>query len=444
MHKRILVIAGRDSLRPFDYTCSSAQFFHSLGNSGNGLFWYAIQKGLTANGVEMEVMSIKEAHTSFERINSDFDACVMCPANVLNWYFRDHLDFLSETFGRFKIPVFIVGLGAQSVYEYDLEFMRAIKDRSQKFISSVLKTGGSIACRGCFTGEALSSIGYRQGVDYEVLGCPSLFSTGGESSVKMGLVDGIINPAFNGPEMISRPMLRRWLEIYKDSIFVSQDSAYELLYQPSSISDSTLLSLGKRKMEFLQRLKSEGRLALFCDCEAWMRGLIDAHVNFVVGTRIHGCIVAILAGIPAFVLVKDSRVRELVEFFDIPHAKLKYMYFKKPSVESLYRCADYTKFRERLPSRFAMFKKFMNLHGLPWCEDMDYIENRFSVDFPMPRIIKTLEKDDVLLDRVRELEKLNRLNIAKRKTLKTVGRIISSFVVSRNKRQLIRRKFSGE
>jgi hypothetical protein len=37
-----------------------------------------------------------------------------------------------------------------------------------------------------------------------------------------------------------------------------------------------------------------------------------------IGTRIHGCIAAVLAGIPSVMLCHDSRTRELAQWFDLP------------------------------------------------------------------------------------------------------------------------------
>lgn len=438
MYKRLLIIAPRNCFNSFDYNQPISDAMYAIGNnSGNNIFWLSIQKLLIAEGVDCEVMSISEVAENIERINSDFDACVMCPANALNYYFKDVLQMMTTVFKQFAIPVFVIGMGAQSVYDYDPTFIKPIKKEALEFVRSVLHTGGSIACRGNFTGQVLSSLGFSDGADYEVLGCPSLYMMGPDLTINKAEVQRII-PAFNGPEMLSRSTFSKLFSMYSRSQFISQDKAYSLLYNQSELNDVSLMTMDGQ-IEMFAKLISQNRLGLYCDFNIWREALQKAGVNFVFGTRIHGCVAAILSGIPAFVIAKDSRVREMVEFFDIPHARLKRMYFKTPDLHKIYSEMSYEKFNADLPGRFLRFKSFMNSRGLPWGEDFSYIENKFAENlFTRPPLGRMISSNELMEKFCLAKKKWEGIGLIF-KIRKVYARALTAFVVDRNKRQEIRR-----
>ena len=443
MHKRILVIAPRDCLRPFDYTQPLNEVAKAIGyNSGNNIFWFSIQKLLLAEGVDVRTMSQEQCEDAIDAINGDFDAAVMCPANALNYDFRDNLRRMARLFSSFKIPVFVIGLGAQSSYDYDMTFLNAIGSDVQSFVSSVLNTGGSIACRGHFTGDVLARCGFTPDRDYEVLGCPSLYMYGVETKVQTHpLSSREINPAFNGPEMFSRGNLRRLLSQFPRSVFVSQDRAYSFLYSPAGPDAETLSLMSAASVADFRELIAADRLKLYCDFIPWRNMLRESGANFVVGTRIHGCIAAILSGIPAYIWAKDSRVREMAEFFDIPSSRLPSRLALAPNLHSLYEKADYTNFNSALPGRFADFKRYMNRNGLPWGEDFKYIEARLAPDrYSMPEGIGS----DI---RIQNAERACQMAASMRRhsgdgLRKFAVKCVSVFILNRQKRKEFRARHS--
>ena len=443
MHKRILVIAPRDCLQPFDYTQPLQEVAKAIGyNSGNNIFWFSIQKLLLAEGVDVSTKSQEQCETDIDAINRDFEAAVMCPANALNYDFRDNLRRMARLFSSFRIPVFVIGLGAQSSYDYDMTFLDTIGNDVKSFVSAVLNTGGSIACRGHFTGEVLAKCGFTSGRDYEVLGCPSLYMYGCATQVQTPpLSRREINPAFNGPEMFGKGNLRRLLSKFPRSIFVSQDRAYTFLYSPSGPDAETVSLMSASSVAAFRELISADRLKLYCDFLSWRDMLRESGINFVVGTRIHGCIAAILSGIPAYIWAKDSRVREMAEFFDIPCGKLPSRLASTPNLHALYEKADYANFNSALPSRFAAFKRYMNRNGLPWGEDFKFIEaklesERYSISAEIDRKhqIENAEKACLMAASMRR----HTGNGLRKFTVKC----ISAFILNRQKRKEFRIRHS--
>lgn len=443
MHKRILVIAPRDCLNPFDYSLSPDEAARSIGfNSGNNIFWFSIQKLLLADGVEVRTMSMEQCESAIDAVNGDFDAAVMCPANALNYDFRDNLRRMARLFSAFRIPVIVIGLGAQSSYDYDMTFLDAIGSDVRAFVSSVLKTGGSIACRGHFTGEVLGKCGFRDGFDYEVLGCPSLYMFGPETRVNVpALSKSEINPVFNGPEMLGRGNLRRLLARFPRSIFVSQDRAYTFLYSPSGPDAETLSLMSASSISAFAELIAGDRLKLYCDFLPWRDMLRKSGANFAVGTRIHGCIACVLSGIPAYIWEKDSRVREMAEFFDIPGGRLPSRIAPVPNLNALYEESNYAKFNSALPERFARFKEFMNCHGLPWGEDFGYIESKLESGWRSMQC--GLDRELQINNALRACHMPERLQRHRKNVFKNLAvKCASAFILSRQKRKQFRRRYS--
>lgn len=444
MHKRILIIAPRDCLKSFDRLINEPNVDELIGgNSGNSIFWFAIQKLLLSEGVESHVMSLPQCARETDRINSEYSAAVMCPANALNYDFRDTLAFMAETFSRFRIPVVVIGLGAQSSYDYDMSFLDAIGDSVKSFVRAILNTGGAIGCRGHFTGEVLERCGFRNGADYDVLGCPSVLLCGQDLRVaKNKGPEAPIVPAFNGPEIVNRRNFSRLLRKYPKSMFISQDKAFPLLFG-AKWEAATIANLLAGSLPVYADLAEGGRLKMFFDFQTWSDALKTAGVNFVVGTRIHGNIVAILSGIPAYIWAKDSRVREMAEFFGMPHAKLPSRFSSAPDLDKLYRVADYGEFNKMLPQHFANFKKFMNCCGLPWGEDFGYINRVVRAEvFHAPEEIMPTRQRERICAAMNSLDEKcrQRMLLGIRKAL---CRAMAVFIFNRQKRKEFRRRCFG-
>ena len=75
-----------------------------------------------------------------------------------------------------------------------------------------------------------------------------------------------------------------------------------------------------------------------------------------VGTRVHGYIAAVLAGIPSVMLCHDSRTRELAQWFDLPRLD-KTTDAYTPTVDSISECLQASKmhavFKGRIQARSA-------------------------------------------------------------------------------------------
>ncbi len=135
-----------------------------------------------------------------------------------------------------------------------------------------------------------------------------------------------------------------------------------------------------KKSYFGTKLLSEKRIKLFYQLPSWYQ-YISANVDFMFGTRIHGNLIALLAGKPAVVYLPsnaDLRVCELADFFGVPTVREL-----KRNLADIYAEADYTKFNIKHKENFERFEQFLmdnNIcDGLPRGKNEVLEENRNSL-----------------------------------------------------------------
>jgi hypothetical protein len=105
----------------------------------------------------------------------------------------------------------------------------------------------------------------------------------------------------------------------------------------------------------------EGKVRLYIDPATWIDELRAFDFSF--GSRIHGNIAALLAGVPSTVLCSDSRTLELCRYFGIPHRKISETP-KNIDPAELYEAADFGELVNGHKERFLRFAGFMEKNGL--------------------------------------------------------------------------------
>ena len=104
---------------------------------------------------------------------------------------------------------------------------------------------------------------------------------------------------------------------------------------------------------------------MFADIPAWYYYLRNNGFQYSFGTRIHGGIMALLAGIPATVLAIDSRTREMADFFDIPYIEFRFDHvYSADDIYSSYERADYGKLNASFPDKFDRYERFLIEHKI--------------------------------------------------------------------------------
>jgi polysaccharide pyruvyl transferase WcaK-like protein len=93
---------------------------------------------------------------------------------------------------------------------------------------------------------------------------------------------------------------------------------------------------------------------------AYMRSL-----DFVIGSRFHGCLAAILNGIPATMFVHDARTRELGELLRMPQVDIRKV--KTIDLRALYESMDLGTLEATYSSLYDSYIDFLEENKIEHC-----------------------------------------------------------------------------
>ena len=272
--------------------------------------------------------------------------------------------------------VVMIGAGAQA-YEYG-EAIR-LQPGTRRFLHFVADRSRTIGVRGCYTADVLGRLGIR---NVEVVGCPSAFWAGDA-------------PRLDGAGALpDRPRLAMHstpLGHYRDKVsalmahgmrhgadYVMQSEAWMMPLlardgerdgERDAEPDSAAAALHENLLFYAYpecdpaRLRAwlKQRLLVFFGMAGWldrMRGY-----DFVYGSRFHGNMAAIQAGVPALNMPYDTRTRELCEHLNLPVLPLQDFDAGMP-VERLRELADFGLYCRTWRAKLAAYADFLTRNGL--------------------------------------------------------------------------------
>lgn len=331
-------------------------------NFVNRLWFQGIISEITT---EDNVINYWDASKSFDEINGCYDMVIAPMANVFSIGFKGLLDKLAERFEKIRIPVYVIACGVQAASYDELDAVcDAIKEPASRFMRAVYNSGGEFALRGYFTKEFFDRLGFHSAV---VTGCPSLYQLGRCSTIESNFERAKLSafsPVVNGKLKDCLP----YLSSYPHCQFMDQHTYYDLLYgrilNTDAIQMNTVLELIKQYgLRELHMLGSE-RVQLFPDMKSWMAFLRAGGFQFSFGSRIHGNIMSILSGIPAMVYARDSRTREMAEFFHIPMVLPSASGSDRLDLYELYQTVDYGEYNRHFGENYDNFERFLQAHKI--------------------------------------------------------------------------------
>ncbi len=328
-------------------------------NTGNRLWFQGIISAIRNPDVMMEFFSYS---MSKEYINQNFDLIVAPMANIFSVGYIPLLEALAERLHGIRIPVYVIACGIHaSGYDQLSEIVRALKGPASRFISRVYDTGGEFALRGFFTKEFFDNLGFPSAV---VTGCPSLYQLGRELSIDYTLVSREeFRPLFNGSAANYVHLMKQC----PSAVFLDQDAYWRELLDPEFCSNlpseiDCLRLLINRYGYDVTKYLLEGRIKLIPNANIWREFIRREQFSLSYGSRIHGNIMPLLAGIPAILEYRDARTREMAEFFGIPYCTATPC--SADALYDLYGSVDYTKFNRGFAGKFDAYEQFLQKCGI--------------------------------------------------------------------------------
>jgi hypothetical protein len=189
----------------------------------------------------------------------------------------------------------VIGLGVNSVRRVQIDFDR-LHSSVQNFLKYLFLNQVQIGCRGLDTLEFLIMNGFKRS-NLFITGCPSL------QLIKMD--QNFI------PKNISRILVSGSLINHLDLLESQTSNGSKFLVVPQTLDSYD---------NALRVQKSNSAIEIFTPASysAWQAKLKSWGPEISMGTRLHGNIVAMSAGIPAVFMSGDTRTVEITKLLNLP------------------------------------------------------------------------------------------------------------------------------
>ena len=362
-------------------------------NTGNLIYQYGVMRALmTADDVEFVPDRYQMTAADADWVNENCSAYVIPLADAFRPNNND-ITRITKLVRKLRIPCVVIGVGLRSALASSADEEREFDGQVKEFVAAVLEKSSSVGVRGYNTGAYLEHLGFREGEHFTVTGCPSLYAYGGNLqlrdldlhensfvSVNMNVYAAAKTSAF----------LQRILSERENSVYIAQRiNELKTLY----LAEPYLDKLPKEPdshpypRHITDELYAHDRIRVFTRAIEWIDFLRQADLS--VGARIHGNITALLAGTPAVVIPRDSRMAELAEYHAVPHV-LEPKLDKSWTLEDLLERVDLKAPEKKHAENFAKYTAFLDANEL----DHIFKDANAPSEAPLDRAIATMQPSE--------------------------------------------------
>lgn len=360
--KKILVRAG---MNPWEIYSPDEVLSRNLigNNSGNLIYAYGIFQALETDKVTLEADYYKAGPAKAAQINREYGAYVIPLADAFRQDFIPHLVQLTKLIQKLKIPCIVPGVGLRAPYEPNLKEKRPFDKEVRAFVKAVLNHSSMIGVRGEITGEYLKKLGFREEMDYRVIGCPSMYARGMKVEIEKPVLTEQskinVNYSVLSPTEVIR-FLNRILDERNDTWLTAQRiNELKLLYLGTSYRHQ------QEKPEYptsiCDSVYQRNQVRFFINAVQWIESMKE--MDFSIGGRMHGNIAAWISGTPALFFPHDGRMRELVEFHRLPSVPAQEV-GKMENLEEAIEKADWRSAKLCQELNFRRYMDFLTMNGL--------------------------------------------------------------------------------
>ncbi|MDO5126677.1 MAG: polysaccharide pyruvyl transferase family protein [Eubacteriales bacterium] len=363
-------------------------------NSGNLLYAYSVLRLLWNEGVEVDmdhyaVEGNRFSETDIDEINRKYSAYILPLADAFRDDFREKLVRYARFIDKLTIPCYVIGVGLRAPYEPDINEKRSFDEAVKLFVNSVLNKSSLIGVRGMITGSYLEKLGFVEGRHFTVIGCPSMYTYGLNLTQRpLNNLSSDSSIAINYGKHNYALDINRYLynisNQYPNYIYVAQEIGELRSYVigTDNSEENYLFPWGIKHKFYM-----ENKVKFYINPEVWYNDL--RKVDFSVGSRLHGNVAAILAGVPVLMINMDARMRELANWHNIPSMPM--MKFDWDiSLESYIEKIDVTSHLRTHANNFNHFIDFLDMNGI----EHIYKGNLDRKDAPIDKMIQ-INNDEI-------------------------------------------------
>lgn len=301
-------------------------------------------------------------------IRAEHDGLVIPAANWLS----SHSDWsnLAKLVEASKLPCVMVGLGAQS---HSKASIPKLSEGTLRLLKVVSERSHSISVRGTFSAEVLSHYGIHNAT---VTGCPSLLWHVDRPARVDSHKEAVTRVSICATREDTRASLadksaRNQASLYLTRMarqmeydFVAQTELHDINVARGIFHDA---AAERESLDYVKQAYADqddasiraylaAHLKVYCRVSEWLDYLRGR--QFMMGTRLHGVIAGLLAGIPAVLIVHDARTLEMSENLAIPAISAQKVVAERMDAQAIYETADLAAFNIRMVEYFQRFRTF--------------------------------------------------------------------------------------
>lgn len=369
-------------------------------NLGNSYIGWSVCKALNINPEELQgvanVWSPEAAFPSADYINNNFDHVIFILQDQLRKSFSS-LPFsrVTKLLKKIKLPFTVFSLGANAfdggvnelvsnLIPDQISFYRLLSDRAK-----------NLGVRGEFTASVLEKLNIT---NIKIHGCPTYFEMGPEREVKPLDYSSVL-PILRTGACYSEEVQRHGID-YAFQCFEVEKDFIEFIY--FGVGDAAQRA---RLLETLNNLPPsyaqavffalfEGKAHFFSTVEAWKELFKKSRFRMSVGTRVHGSIMALNSGVPAILINRDFRAREMADFLGIPYDP---SVGPETTIEKIEEQIDIEKINRTYRLRFSEYSNW-------FCDEFSFEPNFKELGYYRAGLdIRKRERNQVRWDLVRML-----------------------------------------
>lgn len=388
--KKILFRGGMSPLDNFNMHQMACRDYIGT-NVGNFLYLFSGIRTLMTEDtiVETDYYKMKYSDEDIKKINEEFEAYIFMLADAFREDYMEQMRMLTRLIKKLKIPCYLIGVGLRASYDPDLSKKNSFDKDVKEFIKAILEKSTIVGVRGEITGDYLSRLGFVEGKDYMVIGCPSMYMHGNELNVRRPNINSNSKVSFNLDPTMSVKALK-----FCNNVMKKFDNHY---FIPQYIDELRLIYAGfpyNIKRDYypttLQNyLYKEDRVRFFINVPTWIEFLRSC--DFTIGGRLHGNIASILAGCPCLFIPHDARTRELTMFHKIPNISEKDI-SEDSDIYELIEKLDYNSLEKVHKENFENYIKFLELNNL----NHIYMENHQIKKAPLDNRLQSVKHNNYI------------------------------------------------
>ena len=359
---KLLIRAGMSPLDVFDPTHIITH--NSIGgNVGNLIYQYSVFRTLMTEDTTITPDYYKIDPDQADAINRNYDGYVIPLADAFREDFVPSLRKYTRLIKKLTIPVYVIGVGLRAPFEPDLNEGFSFDDDVKAFVSAVLDKSTIIGVRGQITADYLTRLGFREGIDHTVIGCPSMYTFGRELTIRETTItkDSMVcvNSSRKSPDNVLDFIDRSAREL-PNHYFIPQWMK-ELVLTYVGAPNVTESNAKNYPNKLTHPMYMNDRVRYPLNAPKWIEFISQADLSF--GARLHGNITAVLAGTPSIIIPKDARMRELAEYHNLTHVMANEI-TDKTTIWELIEQADFQSVTQVQGRNYDHYIDFLDKNGI--------------------------------------------------------------------------------